>query len=160
MDPEDARLAVDAGADAVVVSNHGGRQLDGVPASIDVLPRIREAVPETSLVLLDSGVRTGGHILRALALGADGVLVGRAAMYGLAAGGEAGVDAVLTLLRTELDTAMALAGCPDLAGIRRLHRWGGPDDGSVVARASTGDVVSTHWQPAGDRTSGRRCGKR
>ena len=110
MDPEDARLAADSGADAVVVSNHGGRQLDGAPASIEALPRIVEAVGSRIEVWLDGGIRSGQDILRAWALGARGTLIGRAPIYGLGAMGEAGVTQCLTMLARELDLTMALCG--------------------------------------------------
>jgi 4-hydroxymandelate oxidase len=117
--PEDARLAVDAGADGLVVSNHGGRQLDGVPAAVDVLPGIVEAVSGRIPVLMDGGVRRGTDVLKALAIGAAAVLVGRPAAWGLAAGGEEGVHRVLEILRAELDTAMALAGCRSVCEITK-----------------------------------------
>jgi 4-hydroxymandelate oxidase len=107
---EDAVKAVEAGAAGVIVSNHGGRQLDGVPASIDVLPEVVEAVGDRAEVLLDGGVRRGADVLRALALGARAVLVGRPYLWGLAVGGADGVRRVLELLRDDLMLAMALAG--------------------------------------------------
>ena len=122
---EDARRAVEHGAAAVVVSNHGGRQLDGVSATIDALPQVVEAVDGRAEVLLDSGVRRGVDVLRALALGARAVLVGRAVAYGLAAGGEAGVRAVLGLLRDEVELGLRLLGCASPAevdaGARRVE---------------------------------------
>jgi 4-hydroxymandelate oxidase len=108
--PADARLAVEHGLDAVLVSNHGGRQLDGAPATLEVLPDVVAAVAGRVPVLLDGGVRRGVDVLVALALGADAVAVGRPVLWGLAAAGEAGVRAVLELLRAELDAALALAG--------------------------------------------------
>ena len=111
MTAEDARLAVDHGVSGIVVSNHGGRQLDGAPATIDVLPEIVEAVEGRCEVLLDSGIRRGTDVLKALALGANAVLIGRAFMWGLAVGGEDGVSRVLAMLRNELELAMALCGC-------------------------------------------------
>lgn len=120
LDPRDARRAVDCGADAVVVSNHGGRQLDGAPPSIVALPAVAAEVAGTCEVLLDSGVRSGTDVLRALALGASGVLLGRPVLWGLATGGEAGVAQVLSLLRAELHEAMTLAGCADLAAAAQL----------------------------------------
>ncbi len=117
LSPGDARRAVDHGVDAVVVSNHGGRQLDHLPATVDVLPDVVEEVGSEIEVLVDSGIRRGTDILTALALGARGVLVGRAYLYGLAAAGEAGVRHVIDILATELRTAMALSGArrvPDL----------------------------------------------
>jgi 4-hydroxymandelate oxidase len=119
MTAEDARLAVDKGVDGIVVSNHGGRQLDGAPATIDVLPEIVEAVERRCEVLLDSGIRRGTDVLKALALGANAVLIGRAFMWGLAAGGEEGVARVLAMLRSELELAMALCGCRSVGEINR-----------------------------------------
>jgi 4-hydroxymandelate oxidase len=114
---DDAARAIERGAAGVVVSNHGGRQLDAAPATIDALPRIADAVAGRGEVLLDGGVRRGTDVVKALALGARAVLVGRPALWGLAAGGRAGVAAALGMLRRELDLAMALCGCPDLASI-------------------------------------------
>ncbi len=118
---EDARIAVDHGAAAVVVSNHGGRQLDGVPASIDALPQVVEAVAGRAEVLLDSGVRRGVDALRALALGARAVLVGRPVVYALAAGGEEGVFHVLQLLRDEVELGLRLLGCASPTEVAREH---------------------------------------
>jgi isopentenyl diphosphate isomerase/L-lactate dehydrogenase-like FMN-dependent dehydrogenase len=111
MTAEDARLAVDHGASAIVVSNHGGRQLDGAPATIAVLPEIVAAIQGRCEVLLDSGIRRGTDVLKALALGANAVLIGRAYIWGLAVAGEEGVTQVLSMLRNELELAMALCGC-------------------------------------------------
>jgi len=126
---EDARLAVEHGAAAVVVSNHGGRQLDGVPASIDALPEVVDAVGGRIEVLLDGGVRRGVDVLRALALGARAVLAGRAPIWGLAAAGEEGVRAVLDLLREEVALGLALLGCRSPAEVSRAHvalrQWNG-----------------------------------
>ncbi len=123
---DDARLALQHGADGVVVSNHGGRQLDGARAAIDALPAIVEAVGGRMPVLFDSGVRRGSDIVKALALGADFVFTGRATLYGAAAGGEAGVARALELLRTETDRVMALIGCSTVAELDRrfLHLTG------------------------------------
>ncbi len=110
MDAQDARRAVDAGADALVVSNHGGRQLDGAPSSIAALPAIAQAVGGRIEVWMDGGVRSGQDTLRALALGARGVLIGRAFLYALAARGEAGVLRCLEILANELDVTMAFCG--------------------------------------------------
>ena len=110
MDPEDARRAADLGADAIVVSNHGGRQLDGALSAIRMLPDIIEAVGDRMEIYFDSGIRSGQDILKALALGADGVMIGRAWVYGLGAMGEAGVTKALEVLHKELDTTMALCG--------------------------------------------------
>ncbi len=114
---DDARRAAEAGVAAIVVSNHGGRQLDTSPATIDVLPAVAGAIGDRLPVLLDGGVRRGTDVLKALALGARAVLVGRPILWGLAVGGEAGAVEVLQILRRELDLAMALCGCPDLAAV-------------------------------------------
>jgi len=116
---DDAARAVDAGAAGIVVSNHGGRQLDASPATIDVLARIVDTVAGRADVLLDGGVRRGTDVVKAIALGAKAVLVGRPVLWGLAAGGRAGVAHALGMLRRELDLAMALCGCPDIASITR-----------------------------------------
>jgi L-lactate dehydrogenase (cytochrome) len=117
LDPEDARLAVQHGADAIVVSNHGGRQLDGAPSSIRVLPEIVDAVGGKTEIYLDSGIRSGQDVLKALALGAKSTFVGRAMNYGLGAGGEAGVTRALDIIRAEMDTTMALMGERDILKI-------------------------------------------
>jgi len=114
MEPEDARLAVEAGADAIIVSNHGGRQLDGALPTIRALPRILEAVGDKVEVHLDSGIRTGQDMLKALAMGARAVHVGRAYVYGLGAMGEAGVTKALEILHKELETTMAFCGHTDI----------------------------------------------
>ncbi|MFI9629722.1 alpha-hydroxy acid oxidase [Streptomyces sp. NPDC052042] len=119
--PEDAVTAAGLGADAVVVSNHGGRQLDGAVTTADALPRVCAAVAGRCEVLVDSGIRSGTDVLKALALGADAVLVGCPVLWGLAAGGEPGVTGVLGILRDELVDAMALSGCADLAVVRALE---------------------------------------
>jgi L-lactate dehydrogenase (cytochrome) len=110
LDVEDARIAVKLGADAIVVSNHGGRQLDGAPSSISALPAIAQAVGSETEVLFDGGIRTGADLLRALALGARACLIGRAYVYGLGAGGKAGVAKAIDILQKELSVAMALTG--------------------------------------------------
>ncbi|MFR9804098.1 alpha-hydroxy acid oxidase [Pseudonocardia sp. RS010] len=115
---ECARLA-DAGVDGVVVSNHGGRQLDGVPATVDVLPEVVDAAAGRLAVFLDGGVRRGNDVVKALCLGASGVFVGRPYLYGLAVGGEDGVYRVIELLRAELDRAMALLGAATVADLDR-----------------------------------------
>ncbi len=115
--PEDARLAIEHGAAGIVVSNHGGRQLDGVPATIDMLAEIVEAVGGRAEVLLDGGIRRGTDVFKALALGAKAVLIGRPYIYGLAVDGEAGVAHVLHLLREEFTLAMALSGCASVSEI-------------------------------------------
>jgi 4-hydroxymandelate oxidase len=116
---EDARLAAEHGADGVVVSNHGGRQLDSCIASLDALPEIVEAVEGRLPVLMDGGVRRGTDVLKAIALGAAAVMVGRPAAWGLAAEGEDGVAGVLDILRAEVENAMALTGCRTIAEIGR-----------------------------------------
>jgi L-lactate dehydrogenase (cytochrome) len=117
LDVEDARTAVKLGADAVVVSNHGGRQLDGAPSSISALPAIAQAVGSDTEVLFDGGIRTGSDMLRALALGAHACLIGRAYVYGLGAGGKSGVAKAIDILKTELSVAMALTGTTRVADI-------------------------------------------
>ena len=117
LDPEDARQAVAHGADAVIVSNHGGRQLDGAPSSIRVLPEIIDAVGSKTEVYLDGGIRSGQDILKAVALGAKSTFIGRAFLYGLGAGGEAGVTRTLDIIRRELDITMALCGERDIRNI-------------------------------------------
>lgn len=119
LDPEDAKAAADIGADGVVVSNHGGRQLDGVLSSARALPAIADAVGDRLTVLADGGVRSGLDVVRMLALGAKGVLLGRAAVYALAARGEAGVTQLLDLIEKEMRVAMALTGVRDVASIDR-----------------------------------------
>lgn len=110
MDPEDARRAVEIGADAIIVSNHGGRQLDGAVSSIRMLPAIMDAVGDRVEVHLDSGIRSGQDVLKALALGARGTYIGRAFTYGLGAMGQAGVTKALEIIHKELDITMALCG--------------------------------------------------
>jgi L-lactate dehydrogenase (cytochrome) len=117
LDPEDARLAVANGADGIIVSNHGGRQLDGAPSSIRVLPSIVVAVGDQIEVFMDGGVRSGQDLLKALALGARGAYIGRAMVYGLGAGGEAGVTRALGIIREETDITMALLGERDIRNI-------------------------------------------
>ncbi|VDC28044.1 alpha-hydroxy acid oxidase [Pseudogemmobacter humi] len=114
LDPDDARMAVDAGADAIVVSNHGGRQLDGALSTIRALPGIVEAVGGQTEIWLDSGIRSGQDVLKALALGASGTMIGRAWLYGLGAMGEAGVSKALDVIRNEIDITMALCGERDI----------------------------------------------
>ena len=123
MTPEDACLARDHGADAIIVSNHGGRQLDGAPASIEVLPAIKAAVGDRLEVLMDGGIRSGQDVLRALASGADGTMVGRAYIYGLGALGEAGVVETLNILRNELDLTMAFCGRTNIASVSDDILW-------------------------------------
>ncbi|MGW6269634.1 alpha-hydroxy acid oxidase [Streptomyces sp. NPDC055060] len=119
--PEDAVRAAGLGVDAVVVSNHGGRQLDGALPGIDALPEVAEAVGGACEVWVDGGIRSGTDVLKALASGADGVLVGRPPVWGLAAGGESGVRQVLDLLAAELRDALGLAGCAGVGAARELR---------------------------------------
>lgn len=115
--PDDARTAADCGCDALIVSNHGGRSLDTLPATIDVLPALAEAVGHRIPLLLDGGIRRGTDVFTALALGARAVLIGRPYMYALAVGGAAGVNRAVDILRTELEMTMGLAGCTTLDAI-------------------------------------------
>jgi L-lactate dehydrogenase (cytochrome) len=125
LDVDDAKIAAQTGVTSIVVSNHGGRQLDGAPSSIAALPPIVEAVGDAVEVLFDGGIRSGADILRALALGAHACLIGRAYVYGLGAAGEAGVTRAIDILRAELDVAMALTGTTSVRNVGR----------SVIARA-------------------------
>ena len=114
LDAEDAKMAAKTGADAIIVSNHGGRQLDGAPSSISVLPEIVDAVGDKIEIHLDGGVRSGQDVLKALCLGAQGVFIGRPFLYGLGAGGRQGVQRALEIIRNELDISMALCGKRDI----------------------------------------------
>ena len=116
-DVEDARLAVDSGADAVIVSNHGGRQLDGAPSSISALPEIVQAVGNRIEVHMDGGIRSGQHVLKAVALGAKGTYIGRAMLYGLGAMGEEGVSRALDIIQRELELSMAFCGRTDISTV-------------------------------------------
>jgi isopentenyl diphosphate isomerase/L-lactate dehydrogenase-like FMN-dependent dehydrogenase len=118
---DDARRAVDAGASAIVVSNHGGRQLDGVSASIKALPEIVAAVGAQTEVLMDGGIRRGGDVAKAICLGARAVLIGRAYAYGLAAAGEVGVTRVLEILRDDLERTLRLLGCPSVKELNHSY---------------------------------------
>jgi L-lactate dehydrogenase (cytochrome) len=117
LDAEDAALAVKAGADAIIVSNHGGRQLDGAPSSIAALPAIADAVGSKTEVWMDGGIRSGQDVLKAVALGAKGVMIGRAFVYGLGAMGEAGVAKALDIIQKELDLSMAFCGRTDIKAV-------------------------------------------
>jgi 4-hydroxymandelate oxidase len=123
MDADDARLAMDAGVDGIVVSNHGGRNLDTVPATITALPRIAETIGGRIPVLIDGGIRRGTDVLKAIALGASAVMIGRPVLYGLAVDGAAGVAQVVNLLRIELQMAMALTGKTTIGAIDRSVLW-------------------------------------
>jgi len=132
LDVDDARTAAKLGADAIVVSNHGGRQLDGAPSSISALPPIAQAVGSDTEILFDGGIRTGADMLRALALGARACLIGRAYVYGLGAGGKAGVAKAIDILQKELSVAMALTGTTRVADIGPQVLVSGP--GKAPAR--------------------------
>jgi len=119
LDPEDAKLAVAVGADAIIVSNHGGRQLDGAPSTIEALPAIVDAVGSQVEIWLDSGVRSGQDVIKALALGATGTLIGRSYIYGLGAMGQIGVTKALEIIAKELDLTMAFCGLKDVRQVNR-----------------------------------------
>jgi isopentenyl diphosphate isomerase/L-lactate dehydrogenase-like FMN-dependent dehydrogenase len=119
--PDDARKAVDHGVDGLIVSNHGGRQLDGALAALDALPRVVEAVGDRTMILFDSGIRRGADVIKAMALGARAVLLGRPYAYGLAVGGERGVGEVLLNLQADLDLTLGLVGCASLGELGREH---------------------------------------
>src|SRR5581483_1144690 len=122
--PEDAREVRERGVDGIVVSNHGGRQIDGAIASLEALPPIVDAVGDDIAILLDSGIRSGADVFKAIALGADAVLLGRPYLWGLALDGQSGVETVLRGVLAELDLTMALSGCTKLAEV----------DGSLIRR--------------------------
>ena len=119
--PEDAKLALKYGADAIIVSNHGGRVLDSAPATIDILPEIVHAVKGKMNILIDGGFRRGSDVIKALALGADAILLGRPILYGTASGGQAGAEAVIELYRREIDRVLGLIGCHDVADLGLDH---------------------------------------
>jgi isopentenyl diphosphate isomerase/L-lactate dehydrogenase-like FMN-dependent dehydrogenase len=138
--PDDARRAVDAGSDVVIVSNHGGRQLDGAPASFRVLPAIVDALAGDAAVVLDSGIRRGSDVVKALAAGADAVMIGRAYLYGLAAGGEPGVRRILEVLHDEMVRTMSLMGCSSVSDLDRT--WLElPDTRSASAASAASDTA-------------------
>src|SRR5207302_7370132 len=132
LDPDDARRAAEVGVDGVVVSNHGGRQLDSVPSTALALPDVVDAVGDQVEVLVDGGVRTGLDVVKMVALGARAVLLGRAWAWAVAARGEAGVRHVLDVIRADIDTALALTGQTSLAAVDRsaLYEAGAPVPGS------------------------------
>ncbi len=134
MSTADARRAVDYGVDGIVVSNHGGRQLDSVPASIEVLPEIVDVVGDRIEVLFDGGIRRGSEAVKAIALGARACLVGRPYLYGLGAGGQAGVQQAIGILRAEIARALALLGRPTLASLDR----------TALRRPDAGDALPSH----------------
>ena len=132
MDPADARLAREAGADAIVVSNHGGRQLDGAPSTIEALPPIVDAVGRDIEVWMDGGIRSGQDVLKALALGARGTMIGRAFLYGLGAQGEAGVTRALEIIANELDLTMAFCGLRDINAVDSGIIWPSPANTGAI----------------------------
>ncbi|WP_269515519.1 alpha-hydroxy acid oxidase [Brevundimonas subvibrioides] len=121
MTPADARRAIDSGASGVMLSNHGGRQLDEAPAPVDQIAAVREALGDGPEIICDGGIRRGADVVKALALGANGASIGRPYLYGLAAGGEAGVDRALTLLRAGFERTLTLSGINDIAAIQSRH---------------------------------------
>jgi 4-hydroxymandelate oxidase len=123
LNPDDAELAVKSGATGIIVSNHGARNLDTVPPTIDILPEVVERVAGRIPVLCDSGIRRGTDVLKALALGANAVLIGRPYLYGLSVGGDAGVTRVINILKNEFRVAMAMSGRPTIASIDRSVIW-------------------------------------
>lgn len=133
---EDARLAMEHGADGIVISNHGGRQLDGAPATLEVLPQIAAAVGGRIAILVDGGVRRGADIVKLLALGADMAFVGRAALYGVAAAGEPGARRALEILRSEVDRVLAFLGCNSIAELGPQHLR---LPGAMAARKPSGE---------------------
>jgi L-lactate dehydrogenase (cytochrome)/(S)-mandelate dehydrogenase len=139
---EDAKLAADCGVDAVIVSNHGGRVVDGTRAPIEILPEVVDAVGKRVEVIVDSGFRRGSDVVKAMALGARAVLIGRATLYGIAAGGQAGASRALDLLREEIDRTLALLGCRNIAALDR----------SCLAEAL--QEKETQWPKASNRSAG------
>ncbi|MBE1161064.1 alpha-hydroxy acid oxidase [Dyella acidiphila] len=138
LDPRDARIAADHGVDAIVVSNHGGRQLDGAPATIEVLPSIVQAVGERMQVLFDGGIQSGQDLLKALACGAHAGLIGKAFLYGLGALGEAGVTQTIELIRRELSVSMALTGQTDVRNLSDDLIWRKAPEGML-------SIISTQF---------------
>lgn len=145
LDPEEARTAITAGADAILVSNHGGRQLDGAPSTASVFPQIKMALGDTVEVFFDSGIRSGMDVLKALGLGAKACFVGRAYVYGLGAFGEAGVRKSLELISRELDVGMALTGVTDVNTVPPDLVMGIQDNGSAqLAPSVSPNVMAAH----------------
>jgi isopentenyl diphosphate isomerase/L-lactate dehydrogenase-like FMN-dependent dehydrogenase len=143
LDPEDASTAVDHGADGIVVSNHGGRNLDGIASPIEVLPEIADAVGSRATVFMDSGIRRGTDVVKALALGADAVLVGRSTLYGVAAGGEMGAARALEIYRDEIHRVLALLGVNSLAELGPEFLLFAEAPLRVPSRRRTADVRTT-----------------
>jgi isopentenyl diphosphate isomerase/L-lactate dehydrogenase-like FMN-dependent dehydrogenase len=133
LNAQDAVKAAECGADAVIVSNHGGRNLDGSPAPIDVLPEILDAAGKRLTVMVDSGFRRGTDVVKALALGAAAVLIGRAPLYGVAAAGEAGASRAITIFREEIERTMALLGVRSVAELDRRYLQRADAGGGVEA---------------------------
>ena len=127
LDAEDARRAVDVGVDGIVVSNHGGRQLDSVPSTVRALPEVADAVGDRVEVLVDGGIRTGLDVVKMLALGARAVLIGRAWGWSVAARGESGVRHVLSVMKADIDVALGLTGCRSVADLDRSSLVGGAE---------------------------------
>jgi len=121
MTPEDAKRAIASGASGVMISNHGGRQLDGAPAPVNQVAAVRDALGDGPDVICDGGIRRGSDVVKACALGATACSIGRPYLYGLAAGGQEGVDRALTILREEFEGTLALAGVNDIASLARRH---------------------------------------
>jgi L-lactate dehydrogenase (cytochrome) len=144
LDPEDARRAADVGVDGVVVSNHGGRQLDSVPSTAVALPGVVDAIGDQVEVLVDGGVRTGLDVVKMIALGARAVLIGRAWAWAVAAGGEAGVRHMLDVLRSDIDTALGLTGQTAIAGLdaSALYRMGSPAEIAQWSKRAHGSPLS------------------
>jgi L-lactate dehydrogenase (cytochrome) len=138
MDVDDAKMAIGAGADAILVSNHGGRQLDGAPSTASILTSIVDAVGDRTEVFVDSGVRSGLDVLKFLGLGARACFIGRAYLYGLGAYGQAGVTKALDILKDELSVAMALTGVTDVTKVPRDIILRPPPEASRPATATTG----------------------
>jgi L-lactate dehydrogenase (cytochrome)/(S)-mandelate dehydrogenase len=145
MHAEDARQAVAIGADALVVSNHGGRQLDAAPAPLDVLPAIRAAVGEEIELILDSGVRRGSDIVIARCLGANSAIFGRPTLYGVAAAGQAGAARALAIVRNEIDMVMAQIGCAAFDELEHSYLWQSPAAPSLLPAAAS--AVATRYAP-------------
>jgi L-lactate dehydrogenase (cytochrome) len=146
---EDARRAVDAGADAIVVSNHGGRQLDTVAPTLRVLPEVVDAVNGRIEVLLDGGIRRGSDVVKAICLGARAVLIGRAYAYGLGAAGEPGVSRAIDILRADIQRTLKLLGCPSIADLGASYvdippAWAQTARAAAASRTNAA-ATARHW---------------
>jgi (S)-mandelate dehydrogenase len=153
MRPDDAERCVAAGADGVILSNHGGRQLDAAVSPLDVLAESRARI--SAPVLIDSGYRRGTDIVKALALGANAVLLGRASLYGLEAAGEAGVDHVLRLLKDEVDRTLAQIGCPSVSQLSPDYVMADESMPATAPRRSVG-MDQLEWQTDNQRDAGHQ----